>query len=141
MSDHTHPRLDALLDGELGPAEAARVETHAAGCERCRLALAEARALGERLTEPVPSLPAGFAAWARRRALARRWPEPPLWWLGVPVAWRAGLAALLLLAALAGARIGAALASDRFVASDLAAALDAPAADAITTAAGTGEVR
>jgi hypothetical protein len=75
----THPadELPGLLFGELGPAEAARVGDHLAGCDACRVELAEMatasaalRNVARREASPVPETPA-------------RW-RPPRW--AVPVA-------------------------------------------------------
>ncbi|TAM54969.1 MAG: hypothetical protein EPN53_03325 [Acidobacteria bacterium] len=139
MRDRTHPRIEALLDGELAGEEAARAAAHVTRCGECQGAVAAYRALGEALAAPEAPLPVGFAAATRRRAVARRRPEAPLWWLTLPAPWRAGLVALLALAALAGARLGETVAADRSAATQLAAALDAPAAAAI--AAAPAEVR
>ncbi len=134
MHDRTHLRIEALLDGELAGEAAALASAHLARCGECQRAWAADQALAEALAEPAAPLPAGFAAATRRRALARRRPEAPLWWLALPTPWRAGLAALLLLAAVAGARIGEAVAADRSAAAALAAALDAPALEAMAAA-------
>lgn len=140
MSDETHPHIDAYLDGQLAPDDAARAATHVAGCPACQKEVAEARLLEDALAQPVVAVAAGFAPSTRERALGRRMPETPLWWLTLPAPLRAGLAALLLLAALAGVRIGNAMAGSRSEAAQLAAALDTPAADAMVAAAGA-EVR
>ena len=134
MSGDRHLRVGAFIDGELAAAEAAQVEGHLAGCEQCRRAVAEARALSAALPEPLPALPPDFTARTRARALARRLPEAPLWWLAVPAPWRLGLAALLVLAAVAGARLGETVATDRTAATELAAALEAPATQALLAA-------
>ena len=48
MNGHVHDELPALLGGELPPSVAAAVHAHLAGCDRCRLELAEvAFAAGE----------------------------------------------------------------------------------------------
>jgi hypothetical protein len=48
MNGHVHDQLPALLGGELPPTVAAAVRAHLAGCDRCRLELAEvAFAAGE----------------------------------------------------------------------------------------------
>jgi hypothetical protein len=48
MNGHVHDELPALLEGELSPSAAAAVHAHLAGCDRCRLELAEvAFAAGE----------------------------------------------------------------------------------------------
>ena len=132
MSDHARFRLHAWYDGELPHGETAGVEMHLSGCTECRSTAATVRALDAALAEPAATLPAGFVAATHRRALARRLPEAPLWWLAVPVSWRTGLAALLLLAALAGVGLGGSLASGHSGADELAAALDTPATDVMT---------
>lgn len=61
------PRLHRLVDGELGPAEAARVRRHARRCERCRQHLEwlrlQTRALGEAMAPRDPDL---RFLWERR---------------------------------------------------------------------------
>jgi len=131
MRDTTlHPRLDAFLDGELGPVEAAAVQAHLEACVTCHHAAAAARAVGEALEQLLPPLTPAFVARTRERALARRLPAAPLWWLAVPAPWRVALAGLVVLAALAGARIGHTL-SDQAIANELAATLDSPTAAAM----------
>jgi len=130
----THPRLEPYLDGELDPAGAAGVEAHLACCAVCREAVAAARSLDAWVAEPLPELPPAFAAGTRDRALARRLPLSPLWWLAAPRPWRLGVAALLVVAGFAGARIGRAAAGRRSATVELAAALTAPATDAILAA-------
>jgi anti-sigma factor RsiW len=141
MRDRTHARLDALLDGELVQGEEAQARAHVAACAECRATLAGVRALDAALREPVPAVPAGFAAAARERALRRRLPEAPLWWLALPVPLRAGATVLLLLAALAGARLGDAVAARHLETVELAAALDTPATDAMTASTGREDRR
>ena len=131
MSDRTHPRIDAFRDGELAGDEAARAAEHVAGCAECRMALAAARAFAEALAGPAAALPPAFAVATRERALGRRLPQPPLWWLALPAPWWTGIAALILLAALAGTRLGGIVAADRSAAAELGASLDAPATDAM----------
>ena len=63
MSHPDEGTIQALLDGELEPAERARVETHVGSCSACAARVAEARAFqleADRLVEvlAVPSLPA-----------------------------------------------------------------------------------
>lgn len=138
MSDHTHPRIDAFLDGELAGDEAVRAQEHVSRCLVCQRSVAAARALDSALAESMPAVPAGFARATRERALGRRVPEAPLWWLALPNPWRAGLAALLLLAAVAGVRLGESVAADRPNATELAAALGAPATDVMLASSGAG---
>lgn len=140
MSDHTHPRIEAFHDGELPAGETARAETHLSGCAVCQRALAAMRTLDATLTEPMAAIPARFATTTRALALRRRLPEVPLWWLALPALWRAGLAALLLLAAIAGVRLGETVMADRSNAAELAAALDTPVTDAMLALPGA-EVR
>jgi hypothetical protein len=59
--------LSAHLDGETSPEERARVEAHLAGCERCRSALDDLRAIAEASARIVtPDLPEGL----RERVMA-----------------------------------------------------------------------
>jgi negative regulator of sigma E activity len=58
---YTTERLSAFVDGELAPAEAAAVRTHAASCAACTAALADLRALVKNaraldVPEPPPTL-------------------------------------------------------------------------------------
>ena len=131
MSDHTHPRLEAFHDGELSAGETARVEAHVSDCAECQGALEEMRTLDTLLAEPVAAIPAGFVAATRALAFGRRLPEAPFWWLALPAPWRAGLAAQLLVAAVAGVRLGETVPAGRSDAAELAAALDSPATDAM----------
>ncbi|MBI4230038.1 MAG: zf-HC2 domain-containing protein [Planctomycetes bacterium] len=77
--------LSALLDGELPPAEATNVRTHAEGCAPCRAALADLRAidgdLRTLLATSVSDAPVARAArsavaalGAARRTTRPRWP-------------------------------------------------------------------
>src|SRR2546423_1119220 len=55
------PLLSAYYDGEATPDELSRVEGHMAGCEDCRHALAEYRAIGGGMRAlPVPVPPSGL---------------------------------------------------------------------------------
>jgi anti-sigma-K factor RskA len=103
--------IAAYVDGELGPAERADVETHLAACAPCReLAAAEQR-LGELFAALEPVEPPGdFEArfWARiaREREAARKPSAWAWlwsarWLSVGVG-AAALALLLLLPRMGG---------------------------------------
>lgn len=68
---HPHEQLSALVDDALAPAERRAVESHLAGCARCRAYLAELRAtaaLVASLPDPVPS-----------RRLVPRLATVPLW--------------------------------------------------------------
>jgi anti-sigma factor RsiW len=96
---HPETALVPYVREELAPAERARVATHLEGCDRCRVALADVRAvLGALASAPAPSEP----HWGRYRAelrarLAGR-SRPPRWWQRpMPIALSAGLAAALLL--------------------------------------------
>src|SRR5438552_1440728 len=87
------PLLSAYYDGDGTPEEHARVESHLAGCEDCRRALAEYRAIGGDLRAlPLPVPPAGLRrdVWraieaqqaargaARAPALCRSWAGTPV---------------------------------------------------------------
>jgi len=126
-----HPRIHAYLDGELDAAGSRAVEAHLAGCDACRESLGSSRALGAALSTPAPPPAPAFVVAVRARALHRGLPLAPLWWRGLPVAWRAGLTALAAVSLLAGARLGREVAAERAAAADLAAALDAPATAAL----------
>ncbi len=138
MRDHTHPRIHAWYDGELAPGDAETIAAHVAACSDCASAAAALRTLGVAMVEPTMRVPAGFAEATRRRALRRRLPEPPLWWLALPVSWRAGLAVLLIVAAIVGVRLGDRLTSGSSDLAELAAAFDSPAANVLTAASAEG---
>ena len=132
MRDSTHHlRLDAFLDGELQPIEEAAAKVHLDACATCQRAAAASRAVAEALGRPLPQLAPAFVARTCERALGRRLPSAPMWWLAVPAPWRVALAAFVVLAALAGARIGRSLA-DQAIAAQLVASLDSPAAAAMS---------
>ncbi|HEY7520170.1 MAG TPA: zf-HC2 domain-containing protein [Methylomirabilota bacterium] len=103
MSDrdrHPETALVPYVKGELASGERARVATHLDGCERCRAALADVRAVLAALAASPTALepPWGrYRAELRERLTARavRWWQRPL-----PIAVSAGLAAALLLFAL-----------------------------------------
>ncbi len=99
MSVHPETALVPYVRGELAPAERARVAAHLEGCDRCRVALADVRAVLGAL-EPAPPPPEPH--WGRYRAelrarLAERSRPPRLWQRPMPIAVSAGLAAALLL--------------------------------------------
>src|SRR5438105_746395 len=92
---HVEPRLRALVDGELGTGEQARVLAHLDTCARCRASYARVQAVVSALQEqPLEDVPAHFSAslqvrLARHRAaraekLQRRKPRLPAW-LTAPV--------------------------------------------------------
>ena len=105
MSDarrHPETALVPYVKGELPAAERARVAAHLEGCDRCRAALADVRAvLGALAPAPVAAEPhwgryrAELRARLDARARAPRWWQRPL-----PIAVSAGLAAALVLFAL-----------------------------------------
>lgn len=96
---HPETALVPYVRDELAPAEHARVTAHLEGCDRCRTALADVRAvLGALAQAPVPAEP----HWGRYRAeLLTRLPERRRqlrWWRRpIPIALSAGLAAALVL--------------------------------------------
>lgn len=95
--------LSALIDGELAPGRVSQVETHVAGCPRCRGRLAALRAVDRGLAKlALPALPGNLRERLQRRierpavAAGRRGPAPRRRWLLVPAA--AAAAAALALA-------------------------------------------
>jgi len=73
-------KVTGYVDGELGPADRARVDAHLAGCGTCARQVAEERALRERLRAlAAPEPPHGLAervstgATRRRRAVLALW--------------------------------------------------------------------
>jgi anti-sigma factor RsiW len=109
------PRLDAYLDGDLPPAEAARVEGHLAACADCAAELADLR----RTVEMVEALPmaepsAGFTARVLAAVeglpapVAARALEPgrpaAIWPAGVALAIAGCLATALVIAIIVGLR-------------------------------------
>jgi anti-sigma factor RsiW len=97
MTIHPETALVPYAQNELAPAERARVAAHLESCDRCRVALADVRAVLGALATP-PAAP----AWGRYRAelrarLAERAQGPRWWQRPMPIALSAGLAAALLL--------------------------------------------
>jgi len=85
MNDHIDTRLDAYLDGELGPSQAQQVEKHLAGCQRCRAMLEKRISLSTMLQE-VPAAdglkPEGqFAAEVKQSIRSQRTSHQALKWL------------------------------------------------------------
>jgi len=136
-TDTRHPRLEAYFDGQMTRKEAGAVEAHLATCALCRSAVADLRLLAEALGAPEPVLPPGFAERARERAVCRRLPAAPLWWIALPSLWRVGLVAMIVLAVFTGVRLGRNLAGDPTLEAELAAALDAPETTAMLAVPGT----
>ena len=91
MSHVDDGTLHAYLDGELPPAEWARLETHVAECSTCRARLEEERALIERasgllgLAQPPERAAPPLHQLQRRRG----------WRLRVPIAWAASVVVAL----------------------------------------------
>jgi anti-sigma factor RsiW len=97
-SVHPETALVPYARDELAPAERTRVAGHLETCDRCRVALADVRAvLGALAAAPAPVEP----HWGRYRAELRsrvQRARTPHWWLRpAPIAVSAGLAAALLL--------------------------------------------
>lgn len=96
---HPETALVPFVRGELAPAERVRVATHLESCDRCRVALADVRAvLGALTPAPLPADP----HWGRYRAelrarLADRARGPRWWRRPMPIALSAALATALLL--------------------------------------------
>jgi anti-sigma factor RsiW len=96
---HPETALVPYVKDELTATERARVAAHVESCERCRVALADVRAvLGALAPPPAPTEP----HWGRYRAelrarLAERARRPRWWQRPLPLALSAGLAAALLL--------------------------------------------
>lgn len=88
MSHVDEGALHAYLDGELPPAERARLDTHVAECPACRTRLAEEQALVERAGQLL-----GLAQPVERPAPPMHQLRPPrlVWRLRVPLAWAASL--------------------------------------------------
>ncbi len=124
--------LSAYVDRRLSSTDARRLETHIAGCERCRLNLAELQATVEAVRAlPALRAPRSFALgpdWARRPAL-RPLPTRP-----APAGfWRTGMG-------LQGGAIAAALLFVALIAADLVtvrqpASLDRSGRDELATMA------
>ncbi len=74
-----HPLIQADVDGELAPAEAARVGAHLDGCPACTETQARLLALSGRLRRELPYYPAPDAlrAAVRARVAAMSSPEAP----------------------------------------------------------------
>jgi anti-sigma factor RsiW len=99
MRMHPETALVPYVKDELAPTERARVAAHLEGCEPCRIAVADVRAvLGALAGGPAPAEP----HWGRYRAelrarLDRRRRRARWWQRPVPIALSAGLAAALVL--------------------------------------------
>jgi anti-sigma factor RsiW len=101
-----HDRVEALLPayaaGRLVPADHAEVETHLAGCARCRAELGFDQALRSVPAEPLSADPdAGWAALRARIATPAAMPAPRRanpwpWFFGGQIALTAVLLAMLL---------------------------------------------
>ncbi|HPW56329.1 MAG: zf-HC2 domain-containing protein [Thermoanaerobaculaceae bacterium] len=124
-----HPDAATLtrwLDDELQPERAEAVAAHVAACRACQAEVEGWQAVAMAAAEALPVLSPGFVVRTCVRAVERAPVLPPLWWLGVPPAWRLALAAALLVAAVAGWRLGGAMTPPADPAITLAAALEAP---------------
>lgn len=104
---HPETALLPYARDELGAAERTRVAAHLEACDRCRVALADVRAVLHALTPP-PTPPEPH--WGRYRAelrtrLAQRAGGLRWWQRPMPIAVSAGLAAALLLFTLAPAPV------------------------------------
>jgi anti-sigma factor RsiW len=138
MTCDPHPDAVTLarwLDGELPGRQAGTLAAHLAACPACRAEVEAWQAIDTALAGPTSALPAGFVARTCSRAIDQSEFVTPLWWLTLPPAWRAGMAALLLAAAVAGWRLGGTLAPSPDPADSLLAALAAPELAAVELAA------
>ena len=99
MRAHPETALVPYLKGELAPAERARVAAHLDGCDRCRVALDDARAVLDALAvSPAPTEPHWGRYRAELRARLRERARRPRWWQRpITIALSAGLAAALAL--------------------------------------------
>ena len=97
---------DLLRGSELDPERAGISEAHARECPSCRAAMAADGLLRAYLAEPAPPVSGAFLRDTCARAFSEGRPSAPLWWVALPVSWRLGLAALLVLAALGGYGFG-----------------------------------
>jgi len=97
-SRHIGNRLAEYCDDRLNAADAAKADAHVSGCERCRAAVVEYRAVAGAM-KSLPVLQAPDAIWhAIDGALRQRQPEPRLMWPA-----RALAAATVVIAIAAGA--------------------------------------
>lgn len=96
---HPETALVPYVKGELAPAERAGVAAHLEGCDRCRVAVADVRAVLDALTPvPAPSEPHWGRYGAELRARLAAGARAPRWWRRpLPIAVSVGLAAALLL--------------------------------------------
>ena len=107
-------KLDAYLAGDLSPKGEEKLQAHLDSCPECREALVRAQRVESVLREtPAPPLPDGFAdrvvARARQQKAAPehgRVPQPVWGWLGGSLAWRAAVAAGLVVGLGLGAFLG-----------------------------------
>lgn len=96
---HPETALVPYAQNELTPPERERVAAHLDSCDRCRVALADVRAvLGALATPPAPPAPDLGRYRTELRARLGEGARGPRWWQRpMPIALSAGLAAALLL--------------------------------------------
>ena len=100
------PHLDVEngLDLDAQGRDAARA--HAAECPDCAAKLDADDVVMDFLKLPPPPLSLGFVTRTCAKAVEAGTPTAPLWWVSLPLSWRLGFAALVVLAALGGYRAG-----------------------------------
>jgi anti-sigma factor RsiW len=116
-------KIDAELDGELAPSEAAALEAHLSGCAECRRFRAERTALRSAIAAEVPGYRAPESLERRVRGAIREASAPR----GAPATatprfWRPlAIAASLMIVALGSWRLGTDRAAARALADDVLA--------------------
>ena len=101
----TEPHIAVEEGLELGAGLKDRILEHASRCPECAAKVKADGLLMAFLEAPPESLPPGFAARICDKAVRGDAPAP-LWWVALPLSWRLGLAALLVVAAFGGWSFG-----------------------------------
>ena len=101
------PHLDIRIGLELDAQGREAARQHAAECPECAAKLDADDLVMDFLKLPPPRLSPGFVTRICANAVDAGTPTAPMWWVSLPLSWRLGFAALLVLAALGGYRAGA----------------------------------
>lgn len=93
--------LTAYLDGELGPAESAQVQSHLKGCPSCSNELRSFQQAAEFIGSHVKELGLPLGSWNRVRDRISTPKSRGFWTLPFPMRWRTAIAAMACIAVLA----------------------------------------
>jgi hypothetical protein len=120
---------ELILAGRAAEAgEGGSLTAHAAGCRECAETLRTDEVLKDHFGGQLEPVHPAFIRATCEKAFASHETRAPLWWVSVPLSWRFGLAALLVLAAVGGFSLGRGGAQPAAQVSEhrLAPLLDAP---------------